>query len=118
MPDLSGDGEVGSGRKGDARRHAAGYGRGCGPNSRVAQRRCSSPSTRERSDVRIVGTNDNLIRPEWTEAAVERACADGDVIEFQARPGEGHADGAAVPGAVAWVKDRFAGVPAPNTCGS
>ena len=66
----------------------------------------------------VVGTNDNLIRPEWTEAAVERACADGDVIEFQARPGEGHADGAAVPGAVAWVKDRFAGVPAPNTCGS
>ncbi|MFE5643612.1 lipase family protein [Rhodococcus sp. NPDC056516] len=66
----------------------------------------------------VVGTNDNLIRPEWTEAAVERACADGDVIEFHARPGEGHADGAAVPGAVAWVKDRFAGVPAPNTCGS
>ncbi len=52
VPDLSGDGEVGSGRKGDARRHAAGYRRGCGPNSRVAQRCCSSPSTRERSDVR------------------------------------------------------------------
>ncbi|MCJ0905267.1 lipase family protein [Rhodococcus sp. ARC_M6] len=66
----------------------------------------------------VVGGNDNLIRPEWTEAAVGRACADGDVIEFVSRPGEGHADGKAVPGAVAWIQDRFAGVPAPNNCGA
>lgn len=66
----------------------------------------------------VVGTADTLIRPEWTQAAVERACADGDVVEYSARPGEGHADGAAVPGAVAWVQDRFAGLPAPDTCGT
>lgn len=64
----------------------------------------------------VVGTNDNLIRPEWTEAAVARACADGDVIEFVERPGEGHADSRAVPGAVEWIADRFADLPAPNTC--
>lgn len=66
----------------------------------------------------VVGAEDNLILPEWTEAAVARACSDGDVIEFLSRPGEGHANGNAVPGAVSWIVDRFAGVPAPNTCGS
>ncbi|MDV8068630.1 lipase family protein [Rhodococcus sp. IEGM 1366] len=66
----------------------------------------------------VVGANDNLILPEWTEAAVARACSDGDVIEFVSRPGEGHADGRAVPGAVQWIQDRFSGVPAPTTCGA
>ncbi|MGC0362636.1 catechol 2,3-dioxygenase-like lactoylglutathione lyase family enzyme [Rhodococcus sp. 27YEA15] len=66
----------------------------------------------------VVGGNDNVILPAWTEAAVARACADGDVIEFVSRPGEGHNDRAAVPDAVAWVNDRFAGLPAPSTCGT
>ncbi|MCQ4118036.1 lipase family protein [Rhodococcus tibetensis] len=65
----------------------------------------------------VVGERDNLILPQWTSEAVDKACEQGDVIEFESRPGEGHADGRAVPGAVQWIADRFAGVPAPNTCG-
>lgn len=64
----------------------------------------------------VVGETDNLILPSWTERAVEKACAGGDVIDFRARTGEGHADARAIPGAVEWVADRFDGVPAPNTC--
>lgn len=65
----------------------------------------------------VVGETDNLIRPEWTAAAVQRSCALGDVIDFRTRAGEGHANAKAVPGAVDWVSDRFAGVPATDTCG-
>lgn len=64
----------------------------------------------------VVGERDNLILPQWTSEAVDKACAQGDVIEFESRPGEGHADGRAVPGAVQWIADRFAGEQAPNTC--
>lgn len=64
----------------------------------------------------VVGAEDNLILPEWTEHAVQKACAGGDVIDFRIRVGEGHSDARAVPGAVEWVADRFAGVPANNTC--
>ncbi|MFD4367103.1 lipase family protein [Rhodococcus sp. NPDC058521] len=64
----------------------------------------------------MVGETDNLILPSWTEQAVEKACAGGDVIDFRTRTGEGHADARAVPGAVEWIADRFAGAQAPNTC--
>ena len=64
----------------------------------------------------VVGERDNLILPQWTSQAVDRACALGDVVEFDSRPGEGHADGRSVPGAVQWIADRFADVPAPDTC--
>ncbi|MFZ2178751.1 MAG: lipase family protein [Rhodococcus sp. (in: high G+C Gram-positive bacteria)] len=65
----------------------------------------------------VVGGRDNLILPQWTSEAVEKACALGDVIAFESDPDQGHADGRAVPGAVQWIADRFAGVPPPNTCG-
>ncbi|MBC2639684.1 lipase [Rhodococcus wratislaviensis] len=64
----------------------------------------------------VVGERDNLILPQWTSQAVDKACALGDVVEFESQPEEGHADGRSVPGAVQWISDRFAGVPAPDTC--
>ncbi|TSD96652.1 lipase [Skermania sp. ID1734] len=64
----------------------------------------------------VVGANDSLILPQWTEAAVRKACDMGDVIDLEVRQGEGHGDPAAVPGAVNWVADRFAGKPAPDNC--
>ncbi|MEV0947837.1 lipase family protein [Rhodococcus sp. NPDC049939] len=64
----------------------------------------------------VVGGRDNLILPQWTSQAVSNACALGDVIEFVSNPDEGHADRRAVPAAVQWIADRFAGVPAPDTC--
>ncbi|MHA7664294.1 lipase [Mycolicibacterium sp. HS_4_1] len=54
------------------------------------------------------GPPDGLVPPEQTAAAVERACAMGDVIDY-VQPDEADALG--------WITDRFNGVPAPNTCG-
>ncbi|WP_061009964.1 lipase family protein [Mycobacterium sp. SMC-16] len=53
------------------------------------------------------GAPDGLVPPEQTAAAVERACAMGDVIDY-VQPDEADALG--------WITDRFNGVPAPNTC--
>ncbi|QNG17726.1 lipase [Rhodococcus triatomae] len=66
----------------------------------------------------VVGTGDDLILPSWTENAVARACLAGDVVDLRVNVGERHADPRAVPGAVDWIADRFAGVPAPDTCGA
>ncbi|MGB8407677.1 MAG: lipase family protein, partial [Mycobacterium sp.] len=49
-----------------------------------------------------------LIPPEATAAAVDRACAMGDVIDFVTPPPD--------PDLIGWINDRFNGVPAPNTC--
>nr|WP_240963056.1 lipase family protein [Antrihabitans stalactiti] len=65
----------------------------------------------------VVGEHDPVIFPQWTRAAVQRACALGDVVEWESRADEGHGDSRAIPGAVAWIVDRVAGAPAPNSCG-
>lgn len=54
------------------------------------------------------GPPDGLIPPDRTAAAVDRACAMGDVIDFVTPPPD--------PDLMAWIGDRFHGVPAPNTC--
>ncbi|WP_107984347.1 lipase family protein [Rhodococcus sp. OK519] len=64
----------------------------------------------------VVAGRDNLIRPDWTTAAVGRACGQGDVIELRYRADDVHADSKALPGAVDWITDRFYGVPAVSTC--
>jgi hypothetical protein len=55
------------------------------------------------------GQPDGLVPPEQTDAAVARACAMGDVIDYVTPPNDGDALG--------WITDRFNGTPAPNTCG-
>ncbi len=65
----------------------------------------------------IYGGDDQLIAPAWTDAALRRACEMGDTIDILMQPNKGHTDvdiGAVVP----WITDRFAGVPAPNSCRS
>ncbi|MGF7122442.1 acetyl esterase/lipase [Rhodococcus sp. BE178] len=64
----------------------------------------------------VVAGRDNLIRPDWTVAAVGRACGQGDAIELRYRADDVHADSKALPGAIDWVADRFAGAPVVNTC--
>jgi len=54
-------------------------------------------------------TPDGLIPTSRTAAAVDRACAMGDVIDFVTPPPD--------PDLMGWVADRFNDVPAPNTCG-
>ena len=64
----------------------------------------------------LVGGQDTLIEPEWTEEASRAACAGGDRLDFRFRPDQGHADSAATDEAVSWVTDRFVGTPSANTC--
>jgi pimeloyl-ACP methyl ester carboxylesterase len=63
----------------------------------------------------IYGGQDALIPPEWTDAALQRACKLGDVVDINLQPDKGHAD-IDVSNAIPWVADRFNGVPAPNSC--
>jgi alpha-beta hydrolase superfamily lysophospholipase len=62
------------------------------------------------------GDADPIVLPTWTAEAVRRACALGDVIDVQVAPGQGHGtlDLGSTPRD--WIRDRFQGAPAPNTC--
>lgn len=63
----------------------------------------------------VQGDNDTLVRWPWTLEAVRQGCARGDVIEWSLHPGEGHGD-LDTAQAFAWMRDRFAGVPAADSC--
>jgi pimeloyl-ACP methyl ester carboxylesterase/predicted small lipoprotein YifL len=65
----------------------------------------------------IYGGQDALIAPAWTDAALQRACEMGDVIDINLQPDKGHAD-IDVSTTLPWVADRFNGVPAPDSCPS
>jgi acetyl esterase/lipase len=64
------------------------------------------------------GDADGLVRPDVTRAYAARQCAAGGSVRLVMLPGVNHGfagrDGAAP--AVAWIADRFAGVPAPSDC--
>lgn len=65
----------------------------------------------------IYGGQDALIPPAWTDAALQRACEMGDVVDINLQPDKGHGD-IDVSSTLPWIADRFAGVPAPNSCQS
>lgn len=61
------------------------------------------------------GTVDPLVNDDWTKKAIGNACAQGDVVDFEERVGEGHADldsSRSLP----WVKARFDGQRPFNAC--
>jgi hypothetical protein len=62
------------------------------------------------------GDQDTIILSAWTTAALQRACAQGDVIEIVRKPAGGHTNLGVTGDAVDWISDRFAGEPAPDTC--
>ena len=61
------------------------------------------------------GGKDTLIDPQWTRAAVQRACELGGTVNtvFDPDAGHGHSDPAY---ALKWIADRFAGHPATSDC--
>jgi alpha-beta hydrolase superfamily lysophospholipase len=63
----------------------------------------------------VYGGKDQLVAPQWTEAAIRAACGKGDVMQAALAPDAGHDD---INGEVAldWIHDRFAGSQATNTC--
>ncbi|WP_168176138.1 lipase family protein [Mycobacterium sp. ST-F2] len=76
----------------------------------------SLPKHRAAAPMLIVfGGEDQYIRPEWTQEAINRACAKGSWIAEVFQPYNTHenVDSSAVLG---WVADRFDGDPAPANC--
>lgn len=63
----------------------------------------------------VYGDADTFIDVHWTDEALQKACALGDVITIDRQPGKGHADidGDAVN---QWIGERFAGDRAANDC--
>jgi Secretory lipase len=65
----------------------------------------------------IFSGRDPVIPREWTDQALGRACAMGDVIQIQFRPDETAGD-IDIANALGWMSDRVQGSAAPDDCGS
>ena len=63
----------------------------------------------------VYGGTDSVIPPAWIDRALTAACAMNDVIDIQLQPANGHDDIDLAP-ALDWVKNRFQGDPAPDSC--
>jgi pimeloyl-ACP methyl ester carboxylesterase len=66
------------------------------------------------------GAADTLVLPRVTHDYRARLCRAGSRVEFDLVPGVGHLSIAkdAAPAALDWIRDRFAGEPAPSNCGA
>ncbi|AKU18232.1 lipase family protein [Luteipulveratus mongoliensis] len=62
---------------------------------------------------------DEIIRPEFNQGSYRDWCAGGATVEYRLTYVPGHVGYAlgSIPGAFAWLTDRFAGKPAKSTCG-
>jgi secretory lipase len=65
----------------------------------------------------IYGGRDPLIPQNWTDQAIDRACAMGDVIQTVVQPDKAAADVDA-SSALGWVSDRLKGIAPVNNCAS
>jgi pimeloyl-ACP methyl ester carboxylesterase len=65
------------------------------------------------------GATDNLVLPKVTHDYMAKLCASGSAVAFDLLPGVSHAFSGrdSADAAVAWMADRFAGQPAPSSCG-
>ena len=65
------------------------------------------------------GSADNLVLPRVTNDYMRRLCANGSAVAMLTLPKVGHGFAAfkASNAAVSWIGDRFAGKPAPSSCG-
>jgi pimeloyl-ACP methyl ester carboxylesterase len=64
------------------------------------------------------GTEDPIVRPAITADFVRALCGQGEVVRYEELPGAGHERAARVSAssAVQWMRARFDGRAAPNTC--
>jgi pimeloyl-ACP methyl ester carboxylesterase len=80
----------------------------------------NSPGTPKHSAPLFIarGSDDEIIVPDVSADFVERLCRSGAVVRVETIDKADHSQmGAAAAGvAVGWISDRFAGVPAPNSC--
>jgi alpha-beta hydrolase superfamily lysophospholipase len=66
----------------------------------------------------LQGTADPTVEPHWTRSFVSLVCSKHETIEFLQYKGVKHLDIAdkSEPDVAAWIRDRFAGKPAPDNC--
>jgi len=64
----------------------------------------------------VNGSDDDMVRPEWVDAAVHRACELGGTVEHTVQQGRGHLDVSYGDQGTRWIRDRFDGQPAPSNC--
>jgi len=64
------------------------------------------------------GTDDPIVRPTVTADFVDGLCRAGATVRYEPFPGVGHvrAGRVSATSAIRWMKSRFEGEPAPNTC--
>ena len=64
------------------------------------------------------GLEDTIVRPSVTADFVRGLCGRGEVVQFDELPGVGHlrAGRASATAAIQWIRGRFEGSPAPDTC--
>jgi acetyl esterase/lipase len=64
------------------------------------------------------GTADTTVRPEITKQFGDHLCSQGVRVDFVELPGVTHTFAAkdSAPAALAWMGERFRGVPAPSSC--
>jgi predicted esterase len=75
----------------------------------------------------LQGDADIVIIRTATDQVAAALCRTGAVVDYRTYPGLGHdtipgqvtgIDDGAMPGILSWAAGRFAGQPAPSTCGS
>ncbi len=59
----------------------------------------------------ITGNDDDIVRWQWVASAVKKACAQGSIVEFVIRPGEGYTNLNGGPRVAQWLGERLAGAP-------
>lgn len=65
------------------------------------------------------GGADKIVPARVTEGFVRRLCAMGETVDLRVYPSVEHREAGilAAPDVAAWIAERFAGTPAPSTCG-
>lgn len=63
----------------------------------------------------VYGAEDTVVDPEWTTAAISRACALGGSVTASLQPDKGHGD-IDTAAQLGWLADRFAGREVPAGC--
>lgn len=90
------------------------------PRWRAIMDRNTPGRTRVRVPVFVAqGTADTTVYPSITRSFVGQLCRQGTRVRYKEYPGVSHTfiGRDAAPEAVSWMAARFAGQPAPNTCG-
>ena len=64
----------------------------------------------------VNGSDDDMVRPEWVDVAVRRACDLGGTIEHTVQQGRGHLDVSYGDQGTQWIRDRFDDKPPPSNC--